>query len=155
MAKFFRRGVSKVYFSVAAPADVTAPLVSELTAAVDLSPFVTEMSGWQLTNTPIRTPNLADTFTAQIDGEETVGDSTLTMLDENGTSAFRTALPKGTVGYIILAPYGKVATKRCEVWPVKSTGINDQYTVANEPARTIVSFAITSVPKQISVITAD
>lgn len=149
MAKFFRRGVSKVYFMTADP----GPSVSaaEFTAGVDLSPSITEMSGWQLTNTPIRTPNLADTFTSQIDGEETVGDSTLTMLDENGVSGFRTALPKGTVGFIVLAPYGTVAGKRCEVWPVKSTGVNDQYTVGNEPARTVVSFAITAVPNQIAV----
>ena len=152
MAKFFRRGVSKVYFMTADPgASVSS---SEFTAGVDLSPFISEMSGWQLTNTPIRTPNLADTFTSQIDGEETVGDSTLTMNDENGASDFRDALPKGTEGFIVLAPYGIAAGKRCEVWPVKSTGINDQYTVANEPARTVVSFAITAVPVQTAVTAA-
>lgn len=152
MAKFFRRGVSKVYFFASDPGASISQ--AEFGAATDLSPFVTEMSGWQLTNTPIRTPNLADTFTAQIDGEETVGDSTLTMLDENGSSAFRTALPKGTSGFIVLAPYGIAAGKRAEVWPVKSTGINDQYTVANEPARTVVSFAVTSVPRQNDVTAA-
>lgn len=146
MAKFFRRGVSKVYFMVVDPgASVSS---AEFTGGVDLSPFISEMNGWQLQNTPIRTPNLADTFTSQIDGEETVADSTLTMSDENGVSAFRTALPKGTVGFIVLAPYGIAAAKRCEVWPVKCIGINDQYTVGNEPARTIVAFAITAVPVQ-------
>ena len=151
MAKFFRRGVSKVYFMVSDPgASVSS---AEFTAGTDLSPFITEMNGWQLQNTPIRTPNLADTFTSQIDGEETVADSTLTMNDENGASAFRTALPKGTAGYMALCPYGTAATKRAEIWPVKSTGINDQYTVGNEPARTVVSFAITAVPTQTSTIT--
>jgi hypothetical protein len=154
MAKFFRRGVSKVVFLGTVPSSLSAPTLAEIAAGVDLSPFISEMNGWQLTNTPIRTPNLADTFTSQIDGEETVADSTLTMNDENGASAFRTALPKGTAGWILLAPYGITATKRCEVWPVKSTGINDQYTVGNEPARTVVSFAITAVPTQTATVTA-
>jgi hypothetical protein len=77
-----------------------------------------------------------------------VAASTLTFLDDDASSTIRAALAKGTAGFILLEPYGDVATKRCEVWPVKTTGVNDQWTVGNDPAHFVVGFAITNVPSQ-------
>lgn len=151
MANFFRRGKSKVRFlpAVAAyAAGAGSPTRAEITAGTDLSAALTEMSGFQLSNSPIPTPNLADTFTFQITGEDTVADSVVTFLDDDAAATVRTALAKGTAGFILLMPYGDVATKRCEVWPVKSAGVNDEWTVGNDPARFAVGLAITNVPNQ-------
>lgn len=148
MAKFFRRGKSKIYFVPTVAAPSTGPTSAELTAGQDLSPLVADIAGFQLSNSPISTPNLADQFTPQIDGEDTVADSSLTLYDDDAASAIRTALAKGTVGYICLLPYGNVTAKRAEVWAVKTTGANDEWSTGNDAARFVVGFAVTAVPKQ-------
>lgn len=157
MANFFRRGTSKVAFLPAVAgysAGAGSPTRPEIAAGTLLTAQVTEMTGFQLSNSPIPTPNLGDRFTFQIEGEDTVADSVLTFLDDAASSTIRTALAKGTAGFILLLPYGDVATKRCEVWPVKSTGVNDEWTVGNDPARFAVGFAITNVPSQSGVVPA-
>lgn len=157
MGKFFRRGKSKAFFLPAVAgytAGAGSPTRPEITAGTDLSASVTAMAGFQLSNSPITTPNLADRFSFQIEGEDTVADSTLTFLDDDAVSTIRTTLAKGTAGFIVLFPYGDVPTKRCEVWPVKSTGFNDEWTVGNDPARAVAGFAVTNVPSQNGTIPA-
>ena len=58
MALFFRRGKSRLYFcpAIASPAGVTA---AELAAGKDLGPVLSDLNGFQLSNNPIPTPNLA------------------------------------------------------------------------------------------------
>lgn len=147
MALFFRRGKSRLYFcpAIANTASVTA---AELSAGKDLGPTLSDISGFQLSNSPIGTPNLADAFTSQIDGEDTTADSTLTLYDDDTSTAIRTALVKGANGFIVMGPYGSGTGKRAEVWPVRSTGVNDEWTTGNDPARYVVGFAITALPKQ-------
>jgi hypothetical protein len=152
MARFFRRGVSKIYFlpAVATPA---APTSIEITAGTDLTVDTSEIAGFSLTNAPIAVPDLAATFTKTINGEDTTDTSSITFYDQDTTTnAIRTALAKGTAGYIVLMPYGNVTTKRCEVWAVTSTGVNDTWTTGNEAARFVVSFSINAVPVQNAVL---
>lgn len=153
MARFFRRGVSKVRF-VPVVASLAAPSRPEIAAGTDLSPYIADINGFQLSNSPISVPDLASTFTSQIDGEDTVSDSSFTFNDDDAVVTLRTALAKGTAGYLILFPYGDVPTKRCEVWPVKVTGYNDSWSTGNDPAQAMVSFAVTSVPRQTAVVPA-
>jgi len=151
MSNFFRRGVSKICF-VPTIAVKTAPTTIEITAGTDLSPAINDIAGFMLNNSPIPVPNLAEVFTSQIDGEDTTDDSTLTFNDDNSLTTIRTALTKGTAGYIVLMPYGKVTAKRCEVWPVKVTGFNDVYSTGNDPATAVAGFAITATPTQNAVL---
>ena len=146
MARFFRRGVSKILFLPAVTID--DPTRVEVDAGTPLTPFIAEVSGFQLSNSPIPVPNLEDTFTPQIDGEDTVADSSFTLNDDIDDDALRTALPKGTAGFVLLLPYGDTPGKRMEVWPVKVTGFNDAWTTGSEPAQATVSFAVTDVPNQ-------
>ena len=146
MARFFRRGVSKVRFLPAVAG--ASPTRAEITAGEDLTPWIADIQGFNLTNSPIAVPDLENTFTSQIDGEDTVSDSGFTLNDDTEVDDVRTALPKGTEGYILLLPYGDVPTKRAEVWPVKVTGYNDIWSVGNDPAQAALSFAVTSVPNQ-------
>ena len=152
MAKFFRRGTSKVFFLPAIAG--TSPTRPEITAGTDLSPEATGLSGWQFSNSRIDTPILSSAFTAQIDGPDEVGDSSITFLDDNASTTIRTALARGTSGYIVLFPYGDIATKRCEKWPVKSTGANDEWSMGSDPARYVVDFAVTNPPTQNAVVPA-
>lgn len=148
MARFFRRGVSKVYYLPAVAAPSTGPTNAEITAGSELTNDIAEISGFQLQNSPIATPDLQSTFTKTIVGEDTTDTSTMTFYDTDGSATHRTTLAKGTAGFICLMPYGTAATKRIETWPIRSTGVNDEWTVGNDPARFIVGFAITDVPSQ-------
>lgn len=150
MSRFFRRGVSKVLFSptVTDTDGVFEPDRTELDGAEDLSVDIAELSGFELTNDPINTPNLADQFTPQIEGEDTVPASSLTIYDRTETETIRTALEKGTEGFLFFLPYGDEPEGRMEVWPVKSNGVNDVWTTGAEAARFNVPFSITAVPQQ-------
>lgn len=144
--RFFRRGVSAIKFlpSVAG----TSPTRPEITAGTDLTSQVADIEGFQLSNSPIATPDLVSTFDSQINGPDATDDSGLIMYDLSDSAAIRTALAKGTAGFLIFFPYGDVAAKRLEKWPVVSTGVNDQWTLSAEAARYRVGFAVTAVPVQ-------
>lgn len=155
MAKFFRRGVSRLSFlpAVAAYTDASgsgagSPTRAEINAGTALSGSLSEIAGFQLSNSPIPIPDLLTTFTGQINGEDTVDASVLTFYDDDASSTIRTALAKATNGFIVLFPYGDVQSKRCEVWPIRSTGVNDEWTTGNDPARFAVGCAVTRVPNQ-------
>lgn len=137
MARFFRRGVSRVYFNA-----------TSAIGGTELTNSIAEIAGFQLSNSPIATPDLQSTFTKTIIGEDTTDTSTITFYDDDTASAIRTALAKGNAGFIMLVPYGVGTGKRYESWPVRSTGVNDEWTVGNDPARFVVGFAVTDVPSQ-------
>lgn len=153
MARFFRRGVTKFHF-LPAVANTSAPSRAEITAGTDLSSSIAEISGFQFTNAPIATPDLDDTFTSQIEGEDTADNSSLTFYDLDNSTTIRTALAKGTEGYILIMTYGDVEAKRAEVWPVKTLGVNDQFTMNADAAKFMVPFAITDRPTQDAVVPA-
>jgi len=153
VARFFRRGVSRTHF-LPACANPAAPSRAEINAGTNLTGFVAGIEGFSLNNSPITTPDLSTTFDSQIDGPDATDDSALVFYDDNVSTTVRTALAKGTAGFILLMPYGDVATKRCEVWPVKSTGYNDQWTLDAEAAKARCGFAVTAVPTQNAVVPA-
>lgn len=154
MGRFTRKGVSRIFFC-ATLADPAAPsIATELTTANEVTGSVAEITGFQFTNSPINTPDLASTFVSQIPGEDTAEDSAITYYDDDTATTIRTAQAKGSAGYVVLCPYGKTVAKRAEVWPAKSTGFNDEWTAGNEAARARVQFAITAVPNQSAAIAA-
>jgi hypothetical protein len=152
MARFFRRGVSKVRFCPAVAG--TSPTRAELNAGVNLSPSVAAMSGFTLENSPIATPDLETTFDSQIKGPDAAGSSTITYYDDDTATAVRTSQAKDTTGFMVLLPYGDVPGKRCEVWAVTSTGVNDQWGLDAAAAQFVVGYAITARPTQSGVVPA-
>jgi hypothetical protein len=146
MARFFRRGKSAIKFLPAVAG--TSPTRPEIVAGVDLTGSINEISGFALANAPITTPDLATTFDSQIDGPDAAEDSALVIYDDDASATIRTALAKGTNGFIILFPYLDAVGKRLEKWPVRSTGVNDQWTLDAAAATFRVQFAVTSVPVQ-------
>lgn len=146
MARFFRRGKSLIKFLPAVAG--TSPTAPEFTAGTDLSPQIAAIGGFALQNNPIETPDLATSFTSQINGPDSTDASTLTFYDDDASSTIRNLLAKGVVGVIVLEPYGHVSSKRCEVWRVTSTGVNDQWTLDATAGQFIVGLAVNSVPTQ-------
>jgi hypothetical protein len=153
MSEFFRRGLSEIHFCPSV-ANIAAPTRAEVAAGTDLSPGIAEIGGFNFSNAPIMTPKLSTTFTTQIPGEDTSDTSTLTFYDDDTDDDMRSALVKGTEGFLVFFPYGDVSGARAEVWPTISTGCNDQWTMANEAAKFQASFAITDAPEQDAVVPA-
>lgn len=149
MAKFFRRGVSKVHF-LPAIADPAAPTQIEIDGGTHLSPQLASITGFGIANQPIPTPNLEERFTPNIDGpNETTGNSSMNFWDDDTATTIRTALATGTEGYVLLMPYGTGTGKRAETWQVKTTGVNDvDYSTGNEAAQFQVGFVVVSEPEQ-------
>jgi len=153
MSEFFRRGLSEIHFCPTV-SNLAAPSRAEVTAGTDLSPAVAALNGFNFKNSPIMTPKLSTTFTTQIPGEDTSDTSTIDFYDDDADDAMRSALVKGTEGFLVFFPYGDVPGARAEVWPAISTGVSDQWTMANEAAKFQVSFAITDAPEQDAVVPA-
>lgn len=146
MARYFRRGISKTKFLPAVAG--TSPTRAEITAGVDLSPSVAGINGFQFSNAPIATPDLSDNFDSQITGPDTAGDSSIDFYDDDASSTVRTALAKGTPGFMTLFPYGDIVSKRLEKWPCTSLGVNDAWSMDAVAAQFNVQFAITARPTQ-------
>jgi hypothetical protein len=145
VANFNRRQKgSKLYWLPAVAG--TSPTSGEMAAKTDLSVALNAMSGMAFTNSRIPVPVLASTFTPQITGEDTVSDTTLTFLDNDTNTTIRTALAKGNAGFLVRCPYGDATGRRCEVWPALSGGVNDEWSIGNDPARFAVDIAITAPP---------
>jgi hypothetical protein len=153
MGRYTRRGRTKLIFCPTV-ANLASPTMSELTAGIDLSGVTNEIGGFAFSNSPIATPDLASTFVAQIPGEDTAEDSSVTVYEDDTVETVRTALAKGISGIMVICPLGKVATKRCETWPVTSTGYNGTYSVGNDAATAVVQFAPTAPPNQAATIAA-
>ena len=151
MARYFRRGKSLMKF-LPAIANLNAPTNAEITAGTDLTPSIADIGNFSFSNNPINTPDLATVFVTQIPGEDSADSPTLTFYDDDTATTIRTALAKGAAGYLVLMPYGQVSTKRCEVWPVTSTGVADEWSAGNDPARFAVTFAVTAAPRQSAVL---
>lgn len=151
MARFFRRGKTRIWF-LPAVSNKSAPSSAEITAGTELTGSIQAISGFQLANTPISTPDLQTTFNSEIPGEDAAGNSSLTMYDDDASSAVKTALAKNTAGFLLFGPYGITTGKRAEVWPVTVTSNSDEYTMGNEAARFMVGFSVTSIPTQNAVM---
>lgn len=161
MGRMHLFGVEKVVFAPSV-ASLAAPSRAEINAGVVLvTPGVyaheglQEMGGFEAASTFIDVPDASTDFDGKIPGRKQAGDPTLTFYESDSGSPIRTALAEGTQGYVIRMPYGDVATKRCEVYPVTVASTNtSQLTSGNDAATFEVAMAITANPNKQAVIPA-
>lgn len=162
MARYFRRGKTKI---VAAPAvaSKSAPTRAEINAGTVLAlpgsnvqAAITSdgMTGFTSTNTPIETPDANSVFTKTIPGPTSVESPQLTFYDDDVSAAIRNALAEGSDTNLIIMPYGDVAGKRCEVWPVRVAALNDDYSFENVAAKFMAQFAPSEEPAKNAVVPA-
>ena len=152
MSKFFRRGVTKFVACPSVANPDAGPTRAELTAGTPLR-RIASVGGFSITNSPVATPDLDSRFTTSVPGEDTAADSFLTFWDDDEESETRDVLAKDTELFLVYMPYGDVPTKRCEVWQVTSTGVNDQIDLS-AAGQFQVGFSVNEVPNQQGVIPA-
>lgn len=155
MSRAIRRGIERWY---ACPVVVgVSPTRAEIAAGTEITESIAGVTGFALTNAPVATPDMASRFDKTVAGIDSAGESSLNMWDEilsGGTDdPARDVLAKDTELALVRMPYGDVPTKRCEVWQVTSTGVNDQVDLA-AAGQYMVGFSIREVPEQNAVVPA-
>ena len=150
MARYFRRGTTKIYF-VSSIATAASPTVVEMAAGTDISCDVAEITGFAFQNNPIDTPDMCAEFVAKIPGEDTADDSEMTFYEDDTSNPLLTTLAKGVEGNIVFFPYGigganPIAGDDCEVWPVSVAKTTREWSAGNDAAKFMTTFTITAEP---------
>lgn len=148
MARFSRKGVTKVLFLTTITATTTLiPTRAEIDGATKLTGSLAELDGFQLENNEIETPDMEHTFDSKIPGSDSVGDSSMTFYEDDAASTLEEALAKGTTGYVVFLRKGDVpASKSMDIFPVRVASRSSAYTVDNEAAKWTVRYSITDQP---------
>ncbi len=160
MARLMFPGTGKIRW-VTTLSSVTAPTAVQINAGTDLTPWLRQdglnrsMSGNETDVADARdTFNRSDigTYDAQLE---------VTFLrdsDEDNDDAF-TLLPRGTRGYMVIAPFGwatggldAVALDRCEVWPAVVSSRGPEAEGANKATVVRVIFALPDTPELEAVV---
>lgn len=152
ITKFFRRGVTKVWF-LPAVANLAAPTAAEFTAGDDVTPGLQSLAGFTSANQAIDTPDADVPFTSNIPGEDRPEASSLTYYEDAATvDAYRALFTEGTTGFIVICPKGKATGKPAEVWPVRVSAANRTIDFSNVAALEVFQFAITDAPEKDAVL---
>lgn len=153
MARFMRKGTTRFYWVPTIVAPLTSPSVAEISAGTRLDPEISDISGFEYTNSPIDTPDMASAFVSKIPGEDTVADSSINFYELDDANPIRTVLTKGAAGFVVIFPTGTVGATpatadKCEVWPAIVASSSRQYSAGNEAAKYGVVFTLTDPPEE-------
>ncbi|WP_416520008.1 hypothetical protein [Streptomyces achromogenes] len=147
MARFNRKGVTKILFTDTIASTSYLPTTAELTGATDYTKQIAAVDGFSLENQEIETPDMASTFVSKIPGDDSASDSSLTFYEDDTTDLIETDLAKGTTGFIIICRKGKApSTKGMDVYPVRVASNSAAITADNEAAKIMVKFSIIDRP---------
>lgn len=150
MSRFMRREITKIFF-VPTIADTGEPSPTEVNAGTNLTPDLSEITGFTFSNSPIMTPDMDSAFVNQIPGEDSTDESGMVFyLDRTETDIYD-ALEKGTDGYVVIFDVGiagatPAAADVADVWPVTISSRSKRYSTGNEAATFEVKFAMTDPP---------
>jgi hypothetical protein len=147
MARFSRKGVTKILFAKTIASATYIPTLVEITGATDYTKSIAAVDGFSIENQEIETPDMESTFVAKIPGDDSAADSSLTFYEDDTTDKIETDLAKGTTGFVLIARKGKASgTKGLDVYPVRVASNSSAVTADNEAAKLMVKFSITDRP---------
>ncbi|MFB7312984.1 hypothetical protein [Streptomyces sp. NPDC056192] len=147
MARFNRKGVTRILFVETIASPTYMPTLVEITGATDYTKQITAIDGFSIENQEIETPDMDSTFVSKIPGDDSAADSSLTFWEDDVTDTIETDLAKGTEGFILIARKGKAASaKGLDVYPVRVASNSATVTADNEGAKLMVKFSITDRP---------
>lgn len=152
MARFMRKGVTKIWF-VPTIASLSAPTATEINGGTKLDPQLDEINGFNYTNNPIESRDMSTAFVGNVPGEDSVADSNMTFHEDKVTNPIKTALAKGVNGNIVIAYAGTAGSNaaagdKVDVWPVTVASTSRAYTTGNETAKYQTVFAPLTPPSE-------
>jgi hypothetical protein len=158
MGLYFRRGQSAARWLPTVASTTAGPTLAEYTAGVDLTPAITAIAGLETSLNRINTAVMNAREELQTNGPQTLGDATLTILDDDGTvasgstqrTAARTALAENANGYVFVLPHKVTATTgdKGDLFPALVGAVNRDYSLDAQLARSVVQLAITGAPRK-------
>lgn len=151
MARYMQKGTTKLYFVPTIASATLAPTAAEVNAGTNMTPQINEITGFSFANDTIETRDMSSTFVSNIPGEDAAEDSSLVFYEDKTSNPIKTAVAKGTTGYVCIffkgtAGASPAAGDVCDVWPVQVAANVRQYTAANEAAMWRAEFAVTATP---------
>lgn len=161
MARLIEEGNLKVHY-LTTVADISAPTEGEIEAGIHLTPFLVRGS----LNRPAggQTAGAADVDSAYNKTQAGTFGSDMSAQfyrDDDADTAWDT-LPRLTVGFIVVAPYGyggttlsdPVGGEAVEVYPIEVADRSPNAAAENETQKFAVTFAVTDEPDQDAVVAA-
>lgn len=147
MARFSRKGTTKILFAATIASTSYLPTAAEMTSATDYTKKIAAVDGFALENQEIETRDMDSTFVSKIPGDDQASDSSLTFYEDDTTDTIETDLAKGTTGFVIICRKGNVAAaKGMDVYPVRVASLSAPISADNEAAKLMVKFSITDRP---------
>lgn len=163
MSVYFRRGQSAASFVPTIASTTAGPTAAELSAGTDITAAVTALGGFETSLNRINTPLMSQKEELQVDGPQTLGDGTITIVDDDGVSssgstvrvAARTALAEGVSGYLVVSPSKQAPTTgdKVDVWPIKVGALNRNLGLDAALATSVAQLAFTAQPRKDKAIT--
>lgn len=152
MARYFVRGKTQFHALPAVANPAVGPTRAEITAGTRLT-NIASYTGFKLSNSPVTTPDLDSRFDSTVPGVDSADNPSLTFWDDDADTVIRDVLAKDTQFFIYKMPLGDVPGKRCELWDVTSTGVNDGDDMSAAGQFT-VGFSVNDVPNQDAIVPA-
>jgi len=134
-----------------ASSTLAAVLATEVNAGVELTPQLSDLQGFSFDNTPIDVPDMSNPLITKIPGEDAIADCMLTFYEDKVSNPAKTALVKGTIGFVVIFGYGiagaiPAIADKCDVWPVQVSSSARQYASGAAASKYIVKFAPRQAP---------
>jgi hypothetical protein len=144
--RYVRYGLTRVVYALTV-SNYLSPTRGEINAGTDLSNEVSEISGFQVTAEFVDAPDLATSFTSKIPGRTTADDSSITMYASSNSVDVRTLLFRGVTGYLMWFDEGDTPGRKYDIYPI-TVGSQAKDRSLDDPARIVISVAITRVPAE-------
>ena len=149
--RYMRKGTTKMWFVPTIASGTLAPTVAEVTAGVKVTPDLSAVTGFTFSSQPIKVPDMENTFTSEIGGEDATEDSSMDFYERDNSTTIYDALEKDEAGYMVIYREGiagalPVAAEVADVWPCTVTSRAPTYTVENEAAKFVVKFSMNAPP---------
>lgn len=147
MARFNRKGTTKILWVETIASTSYLPTAAELTGATDYTKQIAAVEGFSIENQEIETPDMESTFVAKIPGDDSAADSSLTFYEDDVDDTIEQDLAKGSVGFVVICRKGKTSgSKGMDVHPVRVASNSPAITADNEAAKIQVKFSIIDRP---------
>ena len=146
MARFMQMGTERFYWLLTIASYTTALTVAEVTAGTEVTGQMAELTGFSFDNTPIDTPDMSTALITKIPGEDSIADCSLTFYEDKLANPIKTALSKGTIGYVVIFGYGVAGANpaiadKADIWPVQVSSNSRQYAAGAAASKYLVKLA--------------
>lgn len=140
--RYFHAGLTRVWWL--AGDSVAAPTAADLDAGWEVTGEVADVLGWSVQASLADRPEAERRFVPQSPGSVSVPQSVLTFYADRAAVDARLLLPLLAVGRVVFADAGELAA--VDSFPVQVSAVGKARSVAEEPARFDVTFAVLDAP---------